>query len=765
MSSTHKLAAIMFTDIVGYTQFMGSDEEIALKILDDNRELHKDLLILYNGILLKELGDGMLCSFTSASSAVKCGIELIRKSQGYKNLKLRIGIHIGEVIFSNNDVFGDGVNIASRIEGIAIPDSVLVSEKVYDEIKNKSEIKVKSLGSTLLKNDTRSREIYAITNTGLKAPKSLKSITEIPDHRDEQMEFVTNQPKKRKSGGSESAALSKSKRGLTLLFITMAMVFGSFLFLDFYNTKSENWAKKELLPHLERLVDSINLSSGIFRHRANTFEALEMALQAESYLKDNYRLNQLLNEVSDFKTITSTPDAAGVYIKSYHDKNGQWKYIGQTPLDHVRFPKGMIMIKLEKDAYEAVHDVRNVLMMPDECNYRLVEMGTIPQGMVFCQGDSIKLEDDIFVLDDYFMDQFEVTNKVYKDFMDSGGYHNQEYWKHPFLLNGNTITWEEAIGRFKDKTNQPGPSTWVAGDFPKDEENHPVAGVSWYEAAAYASFRGKRLPSYFHFENAAMKNSASEILPYANFTNIGSRKVGSETGCMHRFGTYDLAGNAGEWMFNTNKDTDGKLISGGSWNNFDYLFADHSFNSQDPFDRGITNGFRCIKTMDTGKDSADVHFQKYFFEVKKNRNKYRHVSDVEFELILRNFEYDSSPLDIQIEYSKPTEKWIKQKVSYNAAYVNERIVAYLFLPKDIQPPFQCVVYHPGSGARQYPRSDENLREELIDFLMKTGRAVLFPILKGMYERNEYYGKNNRNTAPEKYLYKNFSIGYKRCQLG
>ena len=94
-----QLAAIMFTDIVGYTRLMGADEDKALKVLENNRDLHKDLLILYDGQKLKEIGDGMLCSFDSASSAVKCAIELIRKSNEYKDLKLRIGIHIGEVVF------------------------------------------------------------------------------------------------------------------------------------------------------------------------------------------------------------------------------------------------------------------------------------------------------------------------------------------------------------------------------------------------------------------------------------------------------------------------------------------------------------------------------------------------------------------------------------------------------------------------------------------------------------------------------------------
>ena len=142
-----RLAAIMFTDIVGYTRLMGQDEEKALSLLDKNREIHQLSLEKNNGKLLKELGDGMLCSFESASNAVNSAIFLVQNAHSIKGLKLRIGIHLGEVIFSHTDVFGDGVNIASRIESIAIPNSVLISGKVYDEIKNKQNLKTKLIGT------------------------------------------------------------------------------------------------------------------------------------------------------------------------------------------------------------------------------------------------------------------------------------------------------------------------------------------------------------------------------------------------------------------------------------------------------------------------------------------------------------------------------------------------------------------------------------------------------------------------------------------
>ena len=375
-----RLAAIMFTDIVGYTRLMGQDEEKAFKVLENNRGLHKDLLILYDGQLLKEIGDGMLCSFDSASKAVKCGIELIRKSNEYKDLKLRIGIHLGEVVFSGNDVFGDGVNIASRIESMAIADSVLISEQVYDQIKNKQNIRVKHIGTYELKNDSKPREIYAIANSKLKVPagKDLHSLTE--DKPDLQKTPDGSPDKPRGQKKKKRLSISTPRVGLTLLFSLMAVAFGSFLFIGFKNSKNIRWAKDELLPEVERLTDSVSTAAGLFG-RANTFKAFEFADQAKEYIGEDKRLNDLLGRISNHKSITTEPTQAIVYIKSYHDQNSQWKLLGLTTLDSVRFPLGMIRIKIEKEGFDAIEDlIRNKKRTGSEFAFKLPVAGSVPEG-------------------------------------------------------------------------------------------------------------------------------------------------------------------------------------------------------------------------------------------------------------------------------------------------------------------------------------------------------------------------------------------------
>jgi len=133
-SSGHRLAAVMFTDIVGYTALMGRNEQIALELLRKNRQIQKPLIEKYDGLLIKEMGDGILARFDSAYDAVCCAISIQETARKDFKGRLRIGLHIGDIYVENNDIFGDGVNVASRIESIADPGSIYLSEALKNEL-------------------------------------------------------------------------------------------------------------------------------------------------------------------------------------------------------------------------------------------------------------------------------------------------------------------------------------------------------------------------------------------------------------------------------------------------------------------------------------------------------------------------------------------------------------------------------------------------------------------------------------------------------
>ncbi len=164
MKETRRLAAVMFTDIAGYTSLMSKDEQKALSILERNRTLQKSLAKKHNGEFLKEMGDGTLLCFQSALDAVRCAMEIQQSVKGDPDLNLRIGIHLGDVVFKNGDVFGDGVNVASRIEALAQEGGICISEAVNKLISNHPEIRTTFIGEKQLKNINQPVRIYSITD-------------------------------------------------------------------------------------------------------------------------------------------------------------------------------------------------------------------------------------------------------------------------------------------------------------------------------------------------------------------------------------------------------------------------------------------------------------------------------------------------------------------------------------------------------------------------------------------------------------------------
>ncbi|HAQ17704.1 MAG TPA: AraC family transcriptional regulator [Prolixibacteraceae bacterium] len=176
MPQSRQLAAIMFTDIVGYTALMGNDEQKAFYLLRKNREFHKPVIDQFGGRLIKELGDGVMASFNTVSDAVNAAIKIMEACNAAKEFQLRIGIHLGEVVFEDDDVFGDGVNIAARIQSVAKPGTICISESVHHNVSNKKEIRTRFVKEETLKNVKEPVKIYEVL-----MDNDLTSSTEIPD--------------------------------------------------------------------------------------------------------------------------------------------------------------------------------------------------------------------------------------------------------------------------------------------------------------------------------------------------------------------------------------------------------------------------------------------------------------------------------------------------------------------------------------------------------------------------------------------------------
>ena len=173
MSETRnrKLAAILFADIVGYTAMMQKDEALARNTLARFHQALNDQVTVNHGEVINDLGDGCLVIFNSAVDATNCALALQQAYISEPQVPVRIGLHSGDVFFEHNNVYGDAVNLASRIESLGVPGSVLFSETIRAQIHNKPEFEFKSLGEFDFKNVQKKMEVFALKNIGLPIPK------------------------------------------------------------------------------------------------------------------------------------------------------------------------------------------------------------------------------------------------------------------------------------------------------------------------------------------------------------------------------------------------------------------------------------------------------------------------------------------------------------------------------------------------------------------------------------------------------------------
>jgi adenylate cyclase len=170
MEQQRRLAAILFTDIVGSTAIMQKDEHAALSINKRYTDVLQQLVPLHQGEILNDFGDGSLCAFASATQAVRCALAMQQQFEQEPKVPLRIGLHVGEMLFENGKVFGDGVNIASRIQSLGVAHSILFSAEINSKLINQSEFKIRSIGKFSFKNVAAPMEVFALENAGLTVP-------------------------------------------------------------------------------------------------------------------------------------------------------------------------------------------------------------------------------------------------------------------------------------------------------------------------------------------------------------------------------------------------------------------------------------------------------------------------------------------------------------------------------------------------------------------------------------------------------------------
>jgi predicted Ser/Thr protein kinase len=518
------------------------------------------------------------------------------------------------------------------------------------------------------------------------------------------------------------AGTAKHSRGTIAAIATVAMVLLAVGGWWVHRMSKQRWASEEAIPQVTALLaDNKPLA------------AMELLEKAKKYLPRDAQVAQLENDNMRIVSITSSPSNAVVEIQDYAATDEVWHKVGVTPVTNVQIPKGYFRWKVTKPG-EA--DLITAPETAKEMDFPLDAAQKAPAGMVYSPGggwgDYIGFIGwaGTYKLPAYYVDRYEVTNREYQQFVDSGGYEKRQFWPAQFMEGGKALNWDEEMTRLRDSTGRAGPSTWVGGHYPEGKADYPVAGVSWFEASAYAAFAGNQLPVMAQWFQIAPPEVAAYTVQASNISRTGLAAAGAFKG-VGPYGTFDTAGNVREWVANTVGDNL-RLILGGSWQSPTYLYL--SPEALTPFDRSETNGFLCVRNLGPMPEAA----AKPITPVMRDFSHFKTVSDDVFHAYESLYAYAKTPLNATAaSVVGETVDWTEEKVSFDAGYRGERMSAYLFLPKNVHPPFQTVLFFPSARVQFLHGSGGGLElgdVKFFDYIIQSGRAVMYPIYQETYER-------------------------------
>jgi serine/threonine protein kinase/dienelactone hydrolase len=492
----------------------------------------------------------------------------------------------------------------------------------------------------------------------------------------------------------------------------------------YQRSEKRHWAREQAIPEIGRLTN-----------QSKPLAAFRLLQEAQKYLPGDPQLAHITEGLAHAVSVRSTPAGATVEIKDYLSPGDPWFPLGATPLDQVKIPNGYLRWRVSKPGMgefvgaPVTDDIHGFVR---DFNFALDAAAAAPEGMA-----AVPAQQYFYViwslgglgpydLPKFYMDRFEVTNRQYQEFVDKGGYQTRGYWKEKFLRDGQELSWEQAIDVFRDSTGRPGPSTWAAGHFPEGQADYPVGGVSWYEASAYAEFAGKSLPVIAQWYLAAPSAVAKYIMPLSNFSTAPA-PVGTYRG-VGPLGTYDMAGNVAEWCRNEAGRGTRYQVGGGFNTTTNEYFEP---GATPPFQRAANAGFRCVRNIGTLPAGAMAERRQTLRDLAHAKP----APDTVFQIYKSMYSYDRTPLNAKVEtVATDSKDWRKEKITFDAAYGKERMAAYLFLPAHVRPPYQTVVFFPSARVLDLPNSATLGDMQFIDYVIQSGRVVIYPVYKGTYER-------------------------------
>ena len=349
-------------------------------------------------------------------------------------------------------------------------------------------------------------------------------------------------------------------------------------------------------------------------------------------------------------------------------------------------------------------------------------------------------------LTDFWIDKFEVTNSEFKQFVDAGGYREAKYWKEPFHDGADVLAFDEALARFRDSTGRPGPAAWQLGSFPDGQADFPVGGISWFEATAYAEFRGQAsaddlsLVSRFEPRRSLLGHPALRQLRQQG------RGEGRRASGLRSVG-HARHGRQRQGVVRERRRQPRTCATSSAAGGTSRATATASPMHETPGSARPTFGMRLIK------DRAGVAGGRPRSCRAHRAHAYLRRSEKRRPRLGRALRRLPSLLHVRPGASRGEAGERRRQltvlaagaVTFAAAYGRERVPAHLFLPKNASPPYQTVVLFPSAYALN-ASSSSTLDLSRFDFIVRSGRALLYPVYQGTFERRQADGRTRERPA-------------------
>ena len=527
-------------------------------------------------------------------------------------------------------------------------------------------------------------------------------------------------------------------RRLSLITIALLVIAICLLAIDRFVAapgKAESSATETTSGQDSESLARTMLEINRLRDEGNYPAAFALATDVAPLLGESGFDEEFWEEISVTTGISTDPPGARVYQSTMDADPDDWEELGVTPLANVRFSRSQgYRVRFELDGYRPVEMLHGLLTgseiygHPPMNPVKLDREESIAEGMVRIRGFSHDLVD----YGDFFMDRFELTNREFEKFVTAGGYRNPEYWEESFTRDGEEVPFEQAMQAFIDRTGRAGPATWSGGVYPSGQGDYPVGGISWYEAAAYANYVDKALPTAVHLDRAKefFRENSWLVAPRSNLEADGPWPVGQNR-AMTTTGIYDMVGNVREWIWNESGE-DQRGTTGAAWT--DAAYHGGWIIPKSPWDRDETNGTRLVRTLDA-EEKLDRLRARYDPELRRDFMSETPASDAEFEIYKRLYAYDPLPLNAEVVYEQEHEHWIRQRVDFDLPY-GERGGAFLYIPKNLDTSANPIVLWSGSGYLGLQANEDEGWTSVFDFLIRSGRMVVLPVFKGSYDRDD-----------------------------